>query len=271
MKKIDAGAEKVLMSKPLMIGIYGDSFASTHKESNHFAWYNLLAAKLGGMVYNFDTNKEHQSYGRGASPTFVTYKKFKKYFQRHQINIMVVTDSWRFPSGIQTEKFGEVYLGYNNVDNLLKTEKQNLTTTEIETLEQLKQWYLVNDTEFMEVTQELMLRDIETLCPNVLLIPASNSTFSQHRKNKSPIRFDMWSYHSLQSTELGIKNKVFKSTNTLIQNEENKDTIACHLSLESNTLLSNLIYDYLNEGKIIELPESIGHNHHWTYYYNDRD
>lgn len=265
MKKINAAAEKVLVSKPLLLGIYGDSFAASHADSNHFAWYNLLAEKLGGIVFNFDIHKEHQSYGSGSSPTFETYKKFKKYFQRHDINIMIVTDSWRFPSGIKTEKFGLVYPGYNNVIGYLENEKHNLTSQEIEIFEHLKNWYLVNDTEFMEVSQELMLKEIETSCHNVLLIPAGEATFNQERKNRSPIRFNMWEYHSIQYKELGIKKKI------PLHQEERHDKISCHLTLESNTVLAELIYDYYAQRKTIELPTSIRHNHPWNYYYHDRN
>lgn len=271
MKKINADVGKVLMSKPLMIGIYGDSFTAPHAQANHFAWFNLLATKLGGMVYNFDTNKSHQSYGSGGAPTFETYKKFKKYFRKHDINIMTVTDSWRFPSGIQLEKFGRKYLGYSNVIEFLENEQQNLTSKEIETIEHLKSWYLVNDTEFMELAQELMLREIETLCPNVLLLPASASTFKQERKNKSPFHFDLWGLHTVQCKSLGIHNKVSNHTKALLYQEEKHDKIACHLTFETNTVLAELIYDYLDKGKIVELPTTIKHNHDWTHYFHNPD
>lgn len=260
-----------MSSKPFMIGIFGDSFASTHTESNHFAWYNLLAKKLDGTVYNFEQNQEHVSYGSGASTTFYNYKKFKKYHKRHQLNIMVVTDSWRYPSPLNLSNFSNLFLGFNNADYYLRKEQSRLTKGDKEILEHLKSWYMINDTDYMETTQEMILQEIETLCPNVLLLPASPETFNDKRKAKSITDFSMWEYHAVQLSELGIKNKLFKSTGSLIQNEENKENIACHLSLESNEVFAELIFNYLNNKEKIKLPRSIPHKHNWDYYYNDRD
>ncbi len=55
----------------MKIGLYGDSFTESHIPAQHFAWYNLLAKKLNGVIYNFDEQQEQLSYGKPSHRSLV--------------------------------------------------------------------------------------------------------------------------------------------------------------------------------------------------------
>lgn len=249
----------------MSIGIFGDSFATSHMQSRHFAWYNILAKKLGTKIYNYEIDEEN-TYGLGASSTFYSYKKFIKYHHKHEYNIFIASYAQKYTKLINFYDDDDALYplsGINTLDWYLNDPK--LPNTSRELLEKIRCWFLVNDEEFMNVAQELMLQDIETKGgkKTIIITADIDESFCEKRKEKSPINFGLWDLAKLMWIELGISHK---ESERYVQNEK-LDKIACHMTETTNHILADIIYDHIKTNKRMTLPNRIPHEHTWEYYY----
>ena len=259
--------EKVLTSK-MNIGIYGDSFAASpilSAKSHRFAWFNLLAKKLGGKVYNYETEQEGISYGLGASPTFYSYKKFLKFHRKHDLNIFMVSDPLKYSKLIEYKGELRPISGISTLEYLLQ-ETDNASTKDL--LNDIKTWYMVSDQEFLVIVQELILQDMERRSPNIILIPVWRDYFTPERWAKTFIEFAMWDFVGIQSIALGINGKELKP-GMAVFNFEKPDTIACHMTEETSEYFSDLLFKYITTGEKVKLPHHIYQSQHWTHYYGE--
>ena len=244
------------------MGIYGDSFACSHDESKHFAWYNLLAEKLNTTVYNYEKNT-NDTYGYPASSTFFSYKKFIEYNDKHEYNIFIASAAGRYTKLVDLLREGvQVISGISSLEWYIND--PNLKPGAKEQLERIRSWFLVSDDEYMHTAQELMLQDIDRKAEKNLIILAGdiNETFCSKRKQNSCVDFGLWDLATLMYKEMGVTPETQKH----VLNEK-RDKISCHLSEPTNHMLADLLYNHIKTGEKITLPETIPHNHTWEYYY----
>jgi hypothetical protein len=248
----------------MYIGLYGDSFTTSAVPAKPFAWYNLLAKKLGGEIYSFYDNMPDISYGLGGSSTFYSYKYFLKYYKQHDYNIFIASDPTKYPKLINLNGRDVVMPGIRTLNHYIQNE--NLPQSEIEYLNKLHNWFLVNDEEYMEITQELILRDIEEKSKDKLLMLAAvvESAFNDERRKSSTIKFGMWDFVHIMWRSLGID-----MNDTTITNSERPDKIAAHMTEEANNVLADLLFDHIKYGKEIVLPKHIPHRYDINYYFGN--
>ena len=246
----------------MRLGVYGDSFTSSHMESNHFSWFNVLAEMLGGKVYNFERGITDITYGLGATSTFFSYKYFLKNYEKHDLNIFVASDARKYTKLVKL--FDEDY--FRPISGLASLEwyinDPKLTDEDKEMLEQIKSWFLVNDEEYMVMTQELILQDIENKGKDnvIILTAALEETFIPSRREKSDVTFGLWDFVHV------IHNSLDCLSNTK-RGEERPDKIAAHMTEEGNRLFANMLYNYITKKEKMILPKFINHEHNYTYYY----
>lgn len=247
----------------MTIGIYGDSFTTSHLPSRHFAWYNLLADKLGTTIYNHETNSQ-TTYGFGASSTFYAYKKFIKYHHLHEYNIFVASFSQKYTKLINL--YGDDRLvpisGINSLE--WYTSDPTVSSEGRDLLEKIRSWFFVNDEEYMDTAQELMLQDVEKKGGrNTIIITADiDASFCKERKEKSCIDFGLWDLTKVMWKEIGING-----TNQLRASDEKLDKISCHMTEPTNRLFANMMYNHIKTGEKMILPEKINHEYTWEHYY----
>jgi len=245
------------------IGLYGDSFSTSHQPAKHFAWYNLLAEKLGGKVYNYINHMDGESYGLGASSTYWSYKRFLKYHHLHDINIFIASNPTKYPKLLNLRGDGNLcpLSGINSLEWYIHDER--VTDEGRDTLEKIKSWYLVNDEEFMWDAHELMLQDIERTTQKPLYILSSECggiSLNEERRKKNNINFGLWDVAFLAQKSLGC----YGMNCTL---NERQTMIAAHLPEETSVVFADLMYDYIVHGTKIVLPKYISHKHSYTEYY----
>jgi len=244
------------------IGLFGDSFTTSTVEARHFAWYNLLAEKLNGNIYNFEDRCYLNSYGLGASSTWYSYKKFLQYYDKHDLIIFVASDALKYPSlvDIYEDDNPVPVAGLNNMEYYLRN--PDVPPGGKEKLKNLMNWYTTNDVEFMTTVQELILQDIERKANKVVILAAELDTaFTSARKEKCCSEFGMWDLARKMHAEVNVNNP-----NSQI---EKVDKIAAHYTEETNNLFADLLYKHIMTGERMKLPEKIGHRHNWEYYFGN--
>lgn len=240
----------------MKLGIFGDSFAWS-RESHSFAWYKLLAKRLGASV---------KSHGMSGSSTFYTYYAFLEHHKNYDINIVIITQFSRYtkPFYFESSGLGPMWLpSIKSIDNLLID--STITQAEREELNQLKTWYIISDDNFMKAAQDLMVAEILRTRPDVIIIPGFNAENSLSKERKQNLGIDdcgnCWKFVEIQYMSLGITEKL----NDII--EENRHNIACHFTPEGNEVFSQAVYNKIKYNIPIVCPQEIIHNHTFNYYY----
>lgn len=245
------------------IGLFGESFSTSHDPAKHFAWYNLLAKKLGGKVYNHINHLEGYSYGLGASSTYWSYKRFLQYHHLHDMNIFIASNPTKYPKLLNLRGDGHhtALSGMNSLEMYLQDE--TVTDEGRDTLEKIKNWYLVNDEDFMWDVHELMLQDMERVAQKPLFLLSSDCggiSFNEKRRKTNDIDFGLWDVAFLTQKSLGCYGM------PCVHNER-RDMIAAHLTEETSVVFADLMYDYIVHGTKVVLPKYISHKHSYTEYY----
>ena len=229
----------------MKIGIYGDSFAASHKESTNIAWFNVLPKLI--------SNSNTVSYGMGATSVYYSYKLFLETYTNYDQIIFLVTEPGRYTKPVTFLNFPEGWYFGNitHVENLLK--KDTISGIDKKMLEHLLGWFFCADDDFHTDANELMLRHIETLHEKVLFFPCFNNSLKPDRLHKLGLKNNQNAITILfRQIEL---LKDFDSSN------ENLNTISCHLTEEFNLFLAEVLatklltniwnFDKLNDIKLI--------------------
>lgn len=269
----------------MKIGLYGDSFTESHKPAQHFAWFNQLATKLGGEIYNFEYNVSGLSYGRGASSTYWSYKKFLKYHDRHDLNIFIASDPLKYPVLLPIFGPDKDLVPLSGLNSIQWYENDPLLTDEgKEMLMQVKHWMMISNEEFMSTVQELILQDMEQRSKSRLIILAADlqhgPAFTPERKSQSFMKFGMWdvvrvmmrSLHSVSEMN-HFYDVVPGGQNGTIPilpriEEERPEMIAAHMTEEANTWFADHLYNYITHNEPMVLPDRIPHRFHYKEYLN---
>jgi len=251
----------------MKIGLYGDSFTESHRPAEHFAWYNLLAKKLNGVVYNFDLQEKDVSYGKGASSTFWSYKNFLRHHEKHELNIFIASDPMKFPQLVPIFGPDAHAVPISGIRSLEWYKNDPMVTDEgREMLKHLESWSLISDEEFMTTVHELVLQDMERRSKGRLIIlPADltyGSAFTPERLHHSKIKISMWDVAKIAYRTLGHPGLA-----TI--NQERQHTIAAHLTEEVSEWFADKMYKYIVHGEeITSVPEHLSHRYPLNYYFN---
>jgi hypothetical protein len=251
----------------MKIGLYGDSFTESHHQAKPFAWYNLLAKKLGGVIYNFDKHEEGISYGKGASSTFWSYKNFLRHHEKHELNIFIASDPMKFPQLVPIFGPDAGAVPISGMRSLEWYKHDPMVTDEgREMLKHLESWTLISDEEFMTTVHELVLQDMERRSKGRLIIlPADltyGSAFTPDRVQHSGIKIAMWDVARVAYRSLGHPGIASVQ-------QERHHTIAAHLTEEVSEMFADMLYKYIVHGEeITHLPNHLPHRYSLNYYFD---
>ena len=242
----------------MKIAIYGDSFATGFHVNKHFAWYNILAKKLGGTVFN-EQGEEGYGIAWGGRATYLSYKNFLKYYKNYDFNIFIAGDPYRHTK----EYIWEDRLYYVSNINSIEWALERKIINDVDA-DMLKGWFLSSDINFLKDAQDLFLRDIKNKDSKCLIIPAQQEySFTKEFMDKSNMNFGLSQLH-------GVMLKSMKCPSGFWANKEPPNKIACHFTEEVNEWLANSVYEYITNNKKLELPEHIHHTYDYRYYFEEK-
>lgn len=209
----------------MKIGIYGDSFACSHKESTQIAWFNLLP--------NIIPNSNMICYGMGATSVYYSYKMFLETYTNFDQIIFLVTEPNRYTKLVELANTRQYFANISHVETL--REKYNLRGVDDEILENLKGWFICADDEYNLDMTELMLQNMEKLHDNILFYPCFSNALKPERLTKL----------GLEQNQSAI-DILYRQSQLLARPNydcayENVYKISCHFTEEFNMFFAELL------------------------------
>lgn len=242
----------------MKIGVFGDSYAAAFKENYYFAWFNLLAKKLGGEVIDHNGNK-NLGISWGGRPTYKSYKLFLKYYKNYDFNIFIAGDPFRYTKPYLASGNEFWISNFNTVEPSLKAGWIDQKEADL-----LTGWFMKSDYDFLADMQELILQDIERHDPKVYIIPSQIETsFTKKRMEQSNMNFGLTQLFTAQL-------KYLNSPKDFWPKKEPINKISCHFTHETNEWLANALYDNLIHQKKLEIPDNIPHKHDYRYVFEEQ-
>jgi hypothetical protein len=244
----------------LRMAIYGDSFGDSgfiklEKGVRNIErwWTTILARKMQAKIVD--------NYSASGTPFIFSYKNFLQNYKNYDINIVLVTQPNRYtkPIKLSIDYFiDELQYRAPNVPTLESIKKdKRLSKDDITHIDNLLNWYIVNDADFMKTAQNLMLTDILRLAPNTILVPCFSDSMND-LLNSTKCLTELFVY---QYKLFGINMDDIKKYT------ERYDVIACHFTPEMNIAIADLIYERITTGKWNWDFPKVKHEHPIEYYY----
>lgn len=236
----------------MKIGIYGDSFATSHIEHNPNSWYRILATRL---------NAELTNYAYGGTSVYWTYNNFLENHDKHDLNIVLVTEPNRY-----TKKSVLPNVQYiPNLSNLewAKTNLEDITDEQEILARDLEGWYKMCDEDFMLSMSDLMISHMEQLSSNAIFYPCFSNSFTKERFAKNGlINMQLFLLYVHQSRQLGIENE-YSAMN------EVREHMCAHLGPELNKFFADVMYEGItNNIWSFNGLENVKMNHPLNFYYD---
>lgn len=211
----------------MKIGVYGDSFACSYRESLHFAWFNLLT--------NIIPNSSVLSYGKGATSVYYSYKIFLETYESFDQIIFLVTEPNRYTKLVELDNTSEYFANINHIEAMKK--KHNFPSTDDKILENLKGWFISADDEFNIDMTELMLQHMEKSHKNILFYPCFNNSLKPERLVKLGIK------QNQSIIDILCRQGQLLTYPGYDCSYENQYKISCHFTEEFNMFLAELLSD----------------------------
>ena len=189
------------------IGVYGDSFAVDGKHS----WVNYLRQNL---------NAKATSYAQLGSDIMYSYSEFYKNYQKHDLNIFVLTDPSRDHVFVE-QKENILYKNLSNESELSPIERKIVNATDFKRAWFPKSWYYRT----LAILDSLVYRDKKVITINALNGSYSNSMLFNLQQldfkkfYTPPLRFEMENHNRY-----------------------------CHLSKQQNKELAKYLTMHITEG-----------------------
>jgi hypothetical protein len=220
----------------MKIGVYGDSYADFHPQSDPYSWASYLQQM-------FDGNIEIFNYARTGSSVYFSYQNFLKSYYLYDLIIFLVTNPNRYPGVFQitASKINHYISCLEQIELLENSEK--LTFEEKTFLNDLKGWFNASSQEYHQDMSDLMLDDIEHKHTNLIIYPCFYNSFKKERFTKynlDPMLHPMHSFWVRQNRLLGIKSDTFVPIE--------KSTVAGHLVPEFNEYFAKVLYSKIKKG-----------------------
>jgi hypothetical protein len=222
----------------MKIGIYGDSFAAHNGLGVDHQWPIILGKNITGSNIT--------NYAKSSTSVYYSYKQFLNNYHKHDINIFLVTNPYRYTKPIiETHSNKEIFFGtLNGVEDYKKRNIKNLSSIDIKVLNDLIGWFLSSDGEFLSTASELMINQLLTLDSKVILFPCFEESFtdSQYKKYGISKEHVMHNYVKRIITLLNITPE-FNTWTT-----EVPSTMAQHLTPEFNEFVADCMYKKIITG-----------------------
>lgn len=205
----------------MKIGVYGDSFAcSLDRPSIIYAWYNLLPKYIPEATV--------KSFGQTGTSVFHSYNKFLETHQDFDKVIFLVSEPGRYTKKVENiAGHDRIFTNLLHLEHFIKT--TDLTDDERETLDYLKGWFIMNDEDYQLKMAELMLRDMESVKPDILFFPSFPTSMTKERRKQSGIKQpeNLMDFVHIQRKQLKLKPDM----RGLIESDV---TLSCHFTEEFN-------------------------------------
>jgi hypothetical protein len=224
----------------MKFAIYGDSFAESSfhlnpkPELNSLAWTTLLAQRLGATSIDY--------HALGGSCFFYSYQRMVATADQYDRSIIAVSEPNRYTKTIA---------GHNFTGPPLPDERYSGVS--IADMKHLMGWFASLDEDFMEIAQELLIRDIEARWPTTVIVPSFPHSFTAARAARWH-NFGLLDINLMALKQLGLD----ESTNTLHE-RHTVNGILCHIPVEWHSAVADLIYNFLQTGSIGVPPLVLKH------------
>jgi len=234
----------------MRIGFFGDSYIEG-LSSQKWTW--ILCEKFGADPNNC------VNFAKGGSSLYYSYKNIKSYGNDFDMLIVTVPTDFRYPSKVFFESIND-HVHISNIDTIehLKTicdEQDN------NKLEMIKQWMLMQPTDYSSDMHELMLQDLERT-KNLTLLPSFDTSFCRERKYSIPAHFNMAYLSRIDKLSHGI------SAEMLSRYQENPNVFN-HFSEEMHPIVANVIYKWITN-KVWNPPPYIETTNPKEFYWTKR-
>lgn len=215
----------------MKIGIYGDSYAAIrHPSSQNFSWPKLISAYYPTVMFSLI-----------GSNFFYSYEKLLKTYSHVDQCILILTN----PMRIKLNDSVNIGPGLRFAHSIRPEQdfRQVIDPMTIEALKATDYYYkYLYDYNYMHEVQHGLVERLLTRIPNLLMIPAFPNSYCG-----DPFVINTQSI-SLYDISCAEENhwKIKKMDN---------DCRECHLSIENNIILKDIILENLGRG-IIELDKT---------------
>ena len=228
----------------MKIAIYGDSYGNSmitdtveriDRNTRGKAWVELLAD-------NYDVT----NFAHTGSSLFYSYKLFLENNQKFDYNIFLVTEPNRItlPDEVDILPLGK-HINLGLIDNY-KNQYSSKVTNDVRLdmiLSALESYYsIVHNQEAVDIFHNLMLKNINRINQNTIIIPCFNNSIPWFTKTSL---YSISAYEFYDSKVMYyLKEKNYYNF-TPIEDENGKWTYSdfrkCHLNEENNKILFNLV------------------------------
>lgn len=215
----------------MKIGIFGDSFASSHKSNSTDSWIDILAN-------NFDV----EVHSAGGSNLFFSISKFKEHYKKYDKNIFVVTSPGRIQlsSRVPVDNPNMRHVAaYNGIVWFIEEIKNGRRPkTMMKALCAARDYFhYLQDDSYDNYIHELMLENLRTMSKNTILIPAFKSSFHDG------VNMCLYDIYLKENVKFGV---------TPFSNDF-EDTRNCHMTAENNEILAKKVIHSLVSGNELNL------------------
>lgn len=240
----------------MKIAVYGHSFAVRNLCTPHKAWFDLLGERLGATSVS--------PLGKAGSSVFDAYKNFLKNYKNYDLNIFLVAQYGQYTKEVNLKLIDGQCLtvfpsSLNAVESMLS--RADLIDESIDELNKIKSWFTASVPEYEMLIRELILRDIETVDPRVILISGGGSDPKNHvfgnDLRKKNFRSGVDHYWTAQIN-------FFKNPPRA---KERPTIIQTHFTPNATKMFADAAYQYITTGEWPVPPELIEDENPVDYYY----
>mgnify|MGYP003343709108 FL=1 len=247
----------------MKIAVYGDSHGAADKKVD--SWHTVLGKLL---------NAEVKTFAIPGSSNLYNYKNFLKHNKNFDLNIFILTGSLKYPKPVEVFDINgssatELWPSSLAAAEFYRDEWKHYDLDQLskDMLTRLAHWYIASDEEFMALTSELILNDIEARRPDTVFLTSAkyytgwenNKDYDTGRNRKEKFKYGFGDFCAVQYRSLGLGNR-FPS---YVEN----DTISCHMTEETNIVFAESVKNLIETGVLTPPPETIAHKHNLEYYF----
>lgn len=251
----------------ISLGIFGDSFGASANDMIFDQWWpTKLANKLNVKTYT--------NYCRGATSLYFAYTNFLQHYKENDINIVLLTNPNRYSKStiLPSANYKSSDFTITNINSLIdirKTYANKLSDDDSKSLDYLEGWFIATDDQYMKDMQMLMINQMRTLDPNVILIPCFGDSVSDTILQELGLSKEQNLYEVVRMQHKSLGSK--KNINIISDYIERPESICCHFTPEFNDQVVDVVLERINTGKWNwKFTENIKHEHTLEHYYEQR-
>jgi len=213
----------------MQVGIYGDSYAASHKQGIGKPWPQML---------NDEFNLNLVSYAVNGSSLYYSFTKFKETQHLHEKIVFLATGPGRLMLQLPAPWSGDPILKHVNSYEGFKYRVENHYKNVLylrDVVNALEGYYkfIMNNAEDT-LFHTLLVKEIKTIRPDALIIPC----FYNINKKIWPATETLYDISNI--------DVVYYNLNT--QTAHLSDKRHCHMSQENNYIFASIIADWVSSG-----------------------